>query len=197
MDDIAAAAGTSKSVFYRYFGDKAGLQHAVGEVVIRQLQETVLAAAQTANTPKQGLKNMVSAYLHMAATSPNVYIFATQSPAGESSLTQDITHATGALGSFFGAILDMVTTPMGARLGSADSPPARFWPTAAIGLVRTAGELWLIGSAKDPQRPSAEEMAENITSWLFEGISSQLGPPPGAAALPTTPTMTGKNEGSR
>src|SRR5690349_992962 len=37
MEDIAGAAGTSKSVFYRYFGDKAGLQQAVGEVVIAQM----------------------------------------------------------------------------------------------------------------------------------------------------------------
>ena len=34
MDEIAAAAGTSKSIVYRYFVDKTGLQMAVGEVVV-------------------------------------------------------------------------------------------------------------------------------------------------------------------
>ncbi|MDR6267800.1 AcrR family transcriptional regulator [Arthrobacter russicus] len=175
MDDVAAAAGTSKSVFYRYFGDKAGLQQALGEMVIRRMQEKVLAAGQTAKTPEQGLNSMVSAYLTMAQTSPNVYVFATQSLTGESMFTQDITHATGALGNFFDAIISMVSSPLGEHLGRADTALALYWPTAAIGMVRTAGELWL---TSDPStRPDAETMAQNITRWLFNGISSELTAP--------------------
>ena len=33
MDDIAASAGTSKTVFYRHFGDRAGLYRAVAHSV--------------------------------------------------------------------------------------------------------------------------------------------------------------------
>src|SRR6478609_7183860 len=68
MEDIAVASGTSKSVFYRYFGDKAGLQQAVGEVVLSQMQRRIQEAAQGAQTPREGLFAMVSAYLQMAET---------------------------------------------------------------------------------------------------------------------------------
>ncbi len=194
MDDLAAAAATSKSVFYRYFGDKAGLQYAVGEVVIASMQEAVLSAAEGATTPRQGLKNMVTAYLTMAATSPNVYAFVTQnsldgtmSNSGSMGLPADLSHASGALGSFFHHIVAMVAAPMEGQLGGSAAPTARYWPTAAIGLVRTVGELWLADSSQN--RPEAETLAEDITSWLFEGIHSHGALSATILSTPATPSV--------
>ncbi|WP_343038072.1 TetR/AcrR family transcriptional regulator [Arthrobacter wenxiniae] len=170
MEDIAAHAGTSKSVFYRYFGDKAGLQRAVGKVVIGQMQDTIVTAGKTARTPREGLVNMVAAYLQMAETSPNVYMFVT-SPSDSGSLPE------GELTGFFDAVTAMISEPLRDMLGGADSPLLGYWPTAAIGLVRTAGELWL-KTAAAPAKPDSRAMAEQISAWLFDGVARQLSPGP-------------------
>jgi AcrR family transcriptional regulator len=83
MEDIAAAAGTSKSVFLPLFRRQGRLQQAVGEVVLSQMQRRIQEAAQSAQTPREGLLAMVSAYLQMAETSPNVYTFVTRHAAGD------------------------------------------------------------------------------------------------------------------
>ena len=184
MEDIAVAAGTSKSVFYRYFGDKAGLQQAVGEVVLSQMQRRIQEAAQGAQTPREGLLAMVSAYLQMAETSPNVYTFVTRYTPGEA--TGGTIATAGALGHFFAAISDMVARPMREHLGGSAGREAviEYWPNAAIGLVRNAGEQWLASPAS-PTKPDQAAMARQITDWLFLGIAPEL-----RTAAPTSPPVS-------
>ncbi len=173
MEDIAAAAGTSKSVFYRYFGDKAGLQQAVGEVVLDQMQRRIRDAAQSAQTPREGLFAMVSAYLQMAETSPNVYTFVTRYAPGDA--VGHTGSVAGALGHFFAAISEMIAQPMRQQLRPVPGKEAAigYWPNAAIGLVRNAGEQWLASPAA-PGKPGQEAMARQITDWLCFGIAPEL-----------------------
>lgn len=180
MEEIASAAETSKSVFYRYFGDKAGLQRAMGEVVVGRMQEQLIDAARRASTPRDGLRAMVSAYLQMAESSPNVYMFVTQ-PAQDAGSALE---SSPTLSTFFDAISTMLASPMERYLAdgtpSAAVPqPLTFWPRAAIGMVRAAGEQWL--SVPGPNRPSESDLADSLTAWLCDGI---------AAAVPQTSLST-------
>lgn len=173
MEDIASAADTSKSVFYRYFGDKAGLQRAVGEVVVGRMQEQLIEAARKAGTPREGLRAMVSAYLQMAESSPNVYVFVTQAAQEPGSTLE----GSSTLSSFFDAISAMLASPMESYLAeepSATVPqPLALWPRAAIGMVRAAGEQWL-SMPPGPDRPSESDLADAITTWLFDGIAAAV-----------------------
>jgi AcrR family transcriptional regulator len=174
MGEIAAAAGTSKSVFYRYFGDKDGLRQAVGEVVIGQMRAEVLAAGRGATSAEEGLRAMVAAYLQMAETSPNVYFFVT---ADREAGSGPAARAHGeVLDAFFDEVLSMMREGMHAYLASRDAEPAgaaaavAYWPRAALGMVRAVGEDWLRQSP-GPHRPSAGQLTETLTGWLAHGIA--------------------------
>ena len=174
MEDIAAAASTSKSVFYRYFRDKAGLAAAMGELVLAQMQDRIAAAAAAAASPYDGLRSMVHAYLAMAARSPNVYEFVTRGPAGAAADSAAGGAAGAAFGTFFDAVGAMIEAPMRRHLDADSQATLDYWPCAAIGLVRSAGERWLT-TPPSPAKPSLDDMAGLIADWLYAGIAAQAG----------------------
>ncbi|WP_319157161.1 TetR/AcrR family transcriptional regulator [Sanguibacter biliveldensis] len=152
MDEIATHAGTSKSIVYRYFVDKPGLQQAVGEAVVAQMREALTSAARTASTPRDALRSMVAVYLEMIEHSPNVYYFVTRTAPGLP---------------FLDSVIEIVALPFAQEM-DADPVDAAAWGAGAVGFIRGTGEWWM--SARDaPDALSRDEVTDRVTAWLWGG----------------------------
>ncbi|GAA1348589.1 hypothetical protein GCM10009595_06050 [Falsarthrobacter nasiphocae] len=178
MEDIAEAAGTSKSVFYRYFDDKAGLQEAVADRVLTRVKREVVSAVGSEPHAVAGLREMVSAYLHLIERSRNVYEFVTQDDSSEE------------LRGFFKTITELIESNVAAVLSGSAAGARReatlaYWPHAGVGLIRSVSEAWLYSPAE--HRPPLEEIRDLITHWLAFGLAPQStgsDEPPGAVVVP-------------
>lgn len=175
MEEIAAAAGTSKSIVYRYFTDKTGLQIAVAEVVVLQIRDALEDVLRVAPTPRDGLRAMVAVYLEMIEASPHVYAFVTRDGSVESG---------GPLGHFLDSVTALVAAPFARGLtedrdgrgtdddGPAPDPAARAmaesWAAGAVGFVRGAGEWWLAHRGA-PGSPDREALTAQVAAWLWAG----------------------------
>ncbi len=163
MDDIAAAAQTSKSIFYRYFSDKTGLQAAVGELVLADIEAVLAAAFHEARGPYESLRAMIDAYLEMIETAPHVYRFVTQ-PASD---------AAAPVGNFLEGITQVVARPFGA--GGNEDPALAAWAAGVVGFVRGVGEWWLAQNHPIDRASLAESTAKS----LWQGAPAAPAPPGG------------------
>jgi AcrR family transcriptional regulator len=190
MDEIAAAAGTSKSIVYRYFDDKAGLRLAVAETVVMQMHDTLRAAAQGADSPEMALREMVRVYLEMIESSPNVYWFVTRTAIGgnepapvesgrrgrRAPAAEEVADAAvpttpvdlHPLGAYLDSVIELVAEPF-AR--ATDVPPAdaAAWAAGAVGFVRGSGEWWLGHRNVEASPLTREELTERVSLWLWTG----------------------------
>lgn len=168
MDEIAAHASTSKSVFYRYFGDRAGLRRAVAERVTAAMERRLREAADDSPDGPSALHRMVEVCLTVAATSPAVYAFAVTE--GEA---DDDGHPV--LGPFFERITALLADGLHRAVPAADlapGTPLALWPRAAVGMVRAAVEVWL--ALPEDQRPATEATAQALSGWLIRGLLPDL-----------------------
>lgn len=162
MEEIANHAGTSKSVFYRYFEDKRGLQHAVAQASIDFMEAELKKAGKSADSAQVGLYTMVLSYLRLADSSPNVYNFSTAIPTGMAIFTENMAR-------FLQHSVEKVLPEY--KRHEEDKSLAYYWATAAVGFVRAAGEEW-IADPQQRQRLSAESLARSIADWLLTGIDT-------------------------
>lgn len=173
MDEIAQAAGTSKSIVYRYFHDKAGLRRAVASAVVADMHDALARAARQAPTPLAAMRAMVGVYLEMIEHSPQVYWFvARASIAGpDPEAVDDKARSTETeetpLSSYLDSVIELVAGPF-AQAAGVSPHDAAAWAAGAVGFVRGTGEWWLAhrGLAALPDR---DALAEQITLWLWDG----------------------------
>lgn len=172
IQEIANHAKTSKPVYYRYFGDKEGLRQALGAMVITDFRQRVIAAGLAKQDEASALHAMVTAYLELAANSPNLYFFVTAVPrdaaAGAPAAGDD--DASGALNDFFEEITSLIAQRLTSLPAAAGATAISLWPRAALGMVRAAGEQWL-RQPGSPDKPSLAALADELTSWLIYGIA--------------------------
>ena len=197
MDELAAEMGTSKSIIYRYFTDKSGLQAAVGAAVLEDLRGALEEVTSRLTRPKDRIGAMVEVYAQIVESSAAVYEFVTQ---------PDAPATAGEVRGFVAEIEDIVAESLlpiirpeaegsqddhdrdADRHGSiedgeagqddAGHAAAALWAAGVVGLVRSAVERWIAARAGGEGQDLAEqqiaakdraELTTHITDWLWEG----------------------------
>ncbi len=175
MDDIAAAAGTSKTVVYRHFTDRAGLYAAVADRVDHTIIRGITRAAggpegDRTLPPREVVRAVIAAYLHLVEDDPEVYRFIVNAPI----LPPGERPAGDVAAGMTGRIAEHVAGIVGAgRGGAVDDATAHLWGVALVGMVRAAADAWLADGAAASGR-SADDLAGALTTLAWDG----LGAPP-------------------
>lgn len=170
MEAIAAASGTSKSIVYRYFTDKAQLQRALGLHILSDMHRRLIAEVESlerggASGVEDRIRVMIATYVETARTSPSVYRF--------------VTRPSDGLNHFLSSVARLVAASLPAAM-----PERALWAVGAIGFVQSSVDAWmhataLSGTPEQSPAPhgadavadlTADQLVEHIMSWLMKGI---------------------------
>jgi AcrR family transcriptional regulator len=156
LDQIAAAARTSKPVIYRYFADKNELYRAVGKRVITRIVEALHAVAPEPD-PRSLMLASIDAYLQLLEDHPQLFRFVTQNR-----LFGDPTSVE-----FNDPVSEVLTAALGEQLRSIGLDPggARPWGQAVVGFIRTASLWWL----DNPATMTRQELTDYLGALLWGG----------------------------
>lgn len=183
MDELAADAGTSKTVIYRHFTDRAGLYHAVSERVQAQILRDISAALAATESldprrvdpePRAVIAATIDAYLALVERDPQLYRFCVTPPPETRRAVGD--PAAALVEAVVARISAVFAAPLAQRHASADA--AGLWACGLVGMVRAAADAWL---AQDPRMPRAD-LTRILADLAWSGASGAYAPAPGTAA---------------
>ncbi|MCZ2846487.1 TetR family transcriptional regulator [Modestobacter sp. VKM Ac-2978] len=178
MEEIAAEAGTSKTVVYRHFADRSELYVAVCARVAAQLTRKLREAMGSSDHPRQMVTAAVETYLAFIEADPEVYRFVVGQALVDRPVDADpISSLSDLVGDEVGALVGAALTSAGQ--GTAAAAP---WGHGVIGLVRAAADWWL---RADRPMPRAE-LATHLTDLAWTGLRGVVTPDPSTPA-PASP----------
>jgi AcrR family transcriptional regulator len=161
MDRIAAHAGVSKPVLYRYFADKSELWLAVGQEAAAMVLDAIVPAVAEVREERDAVAAAVDAYLAHIEADTNLYQFVVHQP--EVSRHRDVV----------ADVVDTVASGLARILGDRlrarglDSGAALPWAYGVVGYVQSVGDWWL----RRQQPISREALGDYLTTFLWGGIA--------------------------
>ncbi len=185
MDEIAAAAGTSKTVVYRHFADRGELHLAVCARVATDLLGALREAMAGTDRPRQMVAAAVDTYLAFIEADPELYRFVVHSPSDRPPDADPIAGLTELVGEQAAALVALALEQAGR-----DTTAAEPWGHGLIGLIRAAGDRWLSSPTPMPR----VELAAHLTDLAWSGLSGAVPHRTSRGITPETSTSTSTEE---
>jgi len=165
MDAVAAEAGVTKPVLYRYFSDKTALVTALGEYGTGVLFERLMPAIAADLPALDRIRGAVGAYFEVLDALPDLYWLIVRHTAGEVPAENDPYQRNkemigSALTALFGDYL---------RAYGLDSGAAEPWAYGITGLVQSTAEWWL-----QRRSMSRVHVVDYTTKLIYTALSGVL-----------------------
>ena len=165
MDSVAAEAGVTKPVLYRYFSDKAELVGALAERGSEILLDRLLPAISAGSPVLARIRDAVGAYFAVIDEHPNLYWLlarhGTRTAPGRDPVQRNKESIATALTAVIGDYLWVF---------GLDSGAAEPWAYGVTGLVQSTGEWWL-----QRRSMSRAHVVEYVTQLIWAALSGILG----------------------
>jgi AcrR family transcriptional regulator len=189
MDEIAAVAGTSKTVLYRHFADKDQLYLAVATRVDERVAGALRAAIAEADGFREGLRAAIGTYLHLVDADPAVYRFVVRrrgvERSGPPGALDPVAGLSAAVSAELARLIDRHL-----RAGGVSRAASAAWAHGLVGMVRAAADHWQearggpgVPGRCEPVELGADELADHLTDLAWGGLAPALAP----HARPTAP----------
>ena len=160
MDDIAAASGIAKPVFYRYFTDKADLYLAVGRTVAEAVVADVTAAINRESSPQAVLAAGIDTYLRRVEAGPELYRFVVHPHIGRPLPGDPVADYATVVGMHASRVISRYLSDAGL-----DPAAAEPWGFGVVGMVRAAADRWL----SQPSM-SREALSAHLCDLAWRGL---------------------------
>ena len=174
MTRMAAAAGVTKPILYRYFGDRAGLYDALAARFAAGMRADLrrALAGDTAD-PRRLLEAGIDAYLGYVQSHLGLYRFLQQR------LPVERREGQVTVAGFVHQVAVEVSTVVGEQLraAGADSGGADIIGFGITGMVQLAGDRWLERTTMPRRR-----VVGYLTDTLWSGLGRSLDQGPGGQA---------------
>jgi AcrR family transcriptional regulator len=166
MDAVAAEAGVTKPVLYRYFADKAALVQALGEYGSALLLDRLIPAIGADSPALARIRDAVGAYFAVIDEHPNLYWLLarqanTEGGPGANPVRRDKEFIATTLTAVIGDYM---------RAYGLDSGAAEPWAYGVTGLVQSTGEWWL-----ERRSMSRSHVIGYVTRLIWAALAGVLG----------------------